>query len=320
MGVSPQCRSPETWKVVRLNTIPNRPIRFTLFDEFVATLQSWLADWSRSGSNAFIHSELYASRVPAPVGDVFTALTSYFHRAPETEPMVFRIVEDRITNLVATETLEPSDVLGHLSRVHALMGYSIICLFHGDIRLRRVAEVNLQLLVSWSQDMLKATARAASNGQLLYSEMVNALAFLGTDAAARSIPPQHELQAAWQHLGEAEKETALWHTWVVTESVRRAWVTARAVETIYLTLRDRGAACPGGLIFTMSKSVWEANSALAWTKACAESDTGFLHIWDTDRLCVQPTSDAIDEFAKVMIKLNFRTDRASTWAQGECGS
>lgn len=308
--------TPETWEIVKLNTVPNRPIRFTIFDEFVATLQSWLADWSRTGSNAFIHSELYASRIPSPISDVFTTLASYFHRSPETEPMVFRIIEDRITALVASEAHEPPDVVGHLSRVHALLGYSIICLFHGDIRLRRIAEVNLEVLVSWAQAMLKATARAASNGQLLHSEMVNALTFFETNACPRPVPPQHELQATWQQLGQAEKETALWHSWVVAESVRRAWVTARGVETIYTVLRDRDSVCPGGVTFTMSKSIWEANSALAWTKACAESDRSFLHIWDTERLCSQPTSEAMDEFAKTMIKLNFRTDRASTWVRG----
>ena len=309
---------PETWEIVRLNTIPNRPIRSGVTEEFVSTLNAWLGDWLRTGRNAFIHKELYTSRVPASIGDAFTALASYFHRTPATEPMVFRILEDRITALVANATREPSDVLGRISRVQALTAYSTICLFHGDIRLRRVAEVNLPHLVSWCSEMLQTTARAANSGQLLYAEMVNALAFLGTDDSANTLPPQDEMDAAWQHLGVAEQEMALWHTWVVAESVRRAWLTARGVETIYLALRDRSAACHGGLAFTMNKSIWEADTAFAWAKACAQSDPGFMHIFDTEKLCSQPTSDAMDEFAKVMIKMNFRTDRTSSWVRGGC--
>ncbi|KAJ9148684.1 hypothetical protein NKR23_g4914 [Pleurostoma richardsiae] len=315
---------PDTWRIVRMSTIPNRPMNTGMIEEYLSAMQSWLEEWSRSGCNTFMHRQLYTSRIPTPIGDAFTTLVAYFHRTPATEQMVFRIIEDRILELVETQGWqagqhEPLDVMGHLSRVQAMIAYLIIGLFHGNIRLRHVADTNLPLLVSWCQQMLEAAALAASNGQLLHSEMCNALVLISSETATVPLPPQAELQATWGRLGVAEKETALWHAWVVAESVRRAWLTARSVECIYLLLRDRAGICPGGLVFTMRRSVWAADSAFAWAKACAEADVEFLHIWETDRLCVRPNSDAIDEFAKVMIKLNFRTDRASQWVGGGCG-
>ncbi|MCJ1250560.1 hypothetical protein MMC30_007788 [Trapelia coarctata] len=112
-------------------------------------------------------------------------------------------------------------------------------------------------------------------------------------------------------------ETTLWHTWVVAEGVRRTWMVAHTVDTIERLLRDGTGPCSGSLMFTTRKGAWDADSAFAWIKICAGSDAGFIHLGETDELFRQPTPVALDEFAKIMIKMNFRTERMKRWMD-EC--
>jgi len=85
-------------------------------------------------------------------------------------------------------------------------------------------------------------------------------------------------------------------------------MVAHAVDTIYQMLRDGTGPCSGSLMFTTRKGAWDADSA---------SDAGFIHLGETDKLFTQPTPDALDEFAKIMIRMNFRTERTRRW-MGEC--
>ncbi len=324
--------TPESWETVGLlGTLPNRHITSRMLEEWACVIQGWLADWSTHGANVFVHHQLYASEVPPCIRDAFTTLASYHHRSSSTENMVFRIIGARITELARgeAEKVQASssaaesdclqevelDVLGHLSRVHALFAYVTIGLFHGNIRLRHVAESHLNLLVSWSQQMLRATARAAGSGQLLLSQAKKAprLGIYMLNPEEQQQPSEMTLPLIWRQLGLAEQEETLLHTWVLAESVRRAWLAARGVESIYRILRDEEIICPGGLMFTTRKGLWDADSAFTWANICAESDPGFLHIGMTDKLCLNSSPEDLDEFAKVIIKMNYRTERTRLW-------
>jgi hypothetical protein len=297
--------------------IPNRPLNSTMLEEFVNIIYGWLEDWVSRGSNVFVHRSLYGSRLASPISNAFTTLSSFIHRTAETEQLVFRIVEARMSELVDLE--QPSNLLDHLSRVQALIAYAIIGLFKGNIRLRHVAERHLHLLGSWAEQMRQAAADAARSGQLLLDAALSALDSRNTDVDVGDLGQHRRDQCLghiWRQFGEAEQEATLWHAWIVAESVRRTWTVARGVESVYQLLRDGTGPCPGGLMFTTRRGVWDASSAFAWTKICAEAKAGFLHLRETDKLFAPTSGESLDELATFLVQMNFRTERVRHWLEG----
>ncbi|KAJ5267564.1 hypothetical protein N7478_010372 [Penicillium angulare] len=90
----------------------------------------------------FIHPRLYDSYLPLAIQDAFTVTASYCTKSPETEDMVFRILESKADFLVGQD-YQSESLENLLAAVQALMLFQTIQLFDGNIRQRSIAERNL---------------------------------------------------------------------------------------------------------------------------------------------------------------------------------
>ncbi|KAE8387941.1 hypothetical protein BDV23DRAFT_160024 [Aspergillus alliaceus] len=113
--------------------------------------------FASSRKTPFIHHRLYDAYLPDAIQDAFTVSTAYRAKTPETEDMVFRILESKAASLVKQDH-QTSTLQTLLAAVQALMLFHIIQLFDGDVRQRSVAEQNMNTLRLWSLQ-LQAQAR-----------------------------------------------------------------------------------------------------------------------------------------------------------------
>lgn len=245
-----------------------------------------------------MHPHLYKRRLPRCIQDASTAVSSYNSRTPATRDMVLRIIEDRADELVTSPSEEAErDTFDHLARVQVLIAYSVIRHFDGDIRQRHLAEQHLPILDLWTSHMFESAARAAHNGTLLLSNAI-----------------EHPSLCQNTRVSSQEgQETLLWHAWILSESVRRTWLIAHFIRTIYLTLQRGSAECPGGVMVTTRRGVWGAGSAFAWTRMCAEQSVGFMHRNETIRMMVEGRPGDVDEFSLAMMEVDFGAERMERW-------
>lgn len=153
--------------------IPPNYSSSTLLDH-VETIKDWQRRWVQTGSNPYIHTNVYRFRMPRCVQDAYTTLSAYIERTPENKSVIARIVEDRVRQLlddqpdgIEGDQEETHGALGpfeNLARVHALHIYQSIGLFDGDIRLRHVAETQIPTLNAWLRQLLHSTKAAAAQG------------------------------------------------------------------------------------------------------------------------------------------------------------
>ena len=289
----------ESWRVAPIDASALAPVSVAVIKRYVTKVQGWLAEWVTEGQNPFIHRQLYAKRKPRHTQDAFTALSSYFSRTPATEDLIFQTIEDRVEELVSGEEqglarLEPFE---HISRVQALLIYSTIRLYDGDIRQRHLAEQHLDTVHRWTSQMLSTTAQAASSGALLTSNAIES-------------PQLRDNPSVTQ-------ETLLWHAWILAESVRRTWLVAHFIRVIYNGLQHQCVECPGGVPITTRRGVWEAGSAFAWTKICAESNVGLMHRSETRRFLMEGRPESCDPFVLAVMEVDFGSEQMERWG---CGS
>ncbi|KAH7140867.1 hypothetical protein EDB81DRAFT_724156 [Dactylonectria macrodidyma] len=292
--------APEAWVVAPIDASRLTPICNTVVNRYIAKIQGWLKEWVDTGSNPFIHSQLYKKRLPKSVQHVFTSLSAYFGRNSATEEMVFRIIEERSGEIVEEQNrpqAQPQlNSFNHMCRVQVLMMYSFVRLFNGDIRQRSLAEKQLPTLHLWTNQMLTAATDAAQDGSLLLSNLIE---------------PENLDQSVVNFQERLEK--LLWHAWILSESLRRTWLISKAINSIYLTLQSDSTECPGGVMFTTRRGVWEADTAFAWTKMCAERNVGFMHRNDTEKVLAGEKPGEVDHFSLAIMELDFGLEKFQRW-------
>ena len=106
---------------------------------------------------------------------------------------------------------------------------------------------------------------------------------------------------------------ALWHAWILAESVRRSWYVAMGLQSLYLMIQQGWTYCPGGMMFTTRQGVWEAETAIAWEKLCSEMDVGFIQRFEADKYLDQCNLSDIDEFAEMLLEMTFGSTRMDRW-------
>ncbi|KAH7144332.1 hypothetical protein B0J13DRAFT_554961 [Dactylonectria estremocensis] len=292
--------APEAWAVAPIDLSRMTPICNTVVNRYIAKIRGWLKEWVDTGSNPFIHSQLYKKRLPKSVQHVFTSLSAYFSRNSATEDMIFRIIEEQSNEVVEEQIRSQAqsqlNSFEHMGRVQVLMIYSFIRLFDGDIRQRSLAEKQLPTLRLWTNQMLAAATHAAQDGSLLVSNLI-------------------EPENLDQNVGNFQErlEKLLWHAWILSESLRRTWVVSKAIQSIYLTLQSGSTECPGGVMFTTRRGVWEADTAFAWTKMCAERNVGFMHRNDTEKVLVGEKPGEVDHFSLAVMELDFGLEKFQRW-------
>ncbi|EFX03463.1 RNA polymerase 2 mediator complex component [Grosmannia clavigera kw1407] len=316
--------APETWKIDRRpEPIPSaydmEPIR-----GHIVKIQQWLMRWVATGSCPFIHPYLYRVQQPGCVQVAFTTLTSYVYRTEVTADMVLQIVEDQASHLLSDNGVALADggvyhvnesasgfsptatprttssssapptaadaaapgLLEQLARTHALVVYQTISLFDGDIRARHLAEGRQAVLSRWA-------------GQLIESARLSlGVAWLQSDGL---------LTAVEQHP---------WYLWILSESIRRAWMVASAIEAIYGILQRGWYPCPGNIMCTTRQAIWNARSAADWEQCCAETADRpgqLAHRQDFERFFAESSAADIDEFIRALMASTFGDDRVRRW-------
>ncbi|KAJ6161449.1 hypothetical protein N7470_004845 [Penicillium chermesinum] len=87
----------------------------------------------------FIHARLYEAELPDAMADAFTVSAAYHAKSPETQDLVFRILEKKSSQL-AYKDYQQESIAELLAAVQALVLFHTIQLFDGDIRQRSIAE------------------------------------------------------------------------------------------------------------------------------------------------------------------------------------
>lgn len=229
-------------------------------------------------------------------------LSAYVSKTPGTDPMVYRVLEDRSEDLVKTEVETqrgPLDAFDHLARVQALMVFLIIRLWDGDIRQRHLAEKHLPTLDIWTRQMLDCGGEVATNGKMLTSNYLK-----GDD------PCPIEFDKA---KCDDDPEKLLWHAWILSETIRRTWAISESVRSIYSIMQMGEAECPGGMMVTTRRGAWEAESAYAWTKTCAEQTVGFMRRNETEKVLFECEPADVDQFTLVLLELDHGTEKLERW-------
>lgn len=319
--------APETWKIDHQPYLTTTVCDTELVRGHIANIQQWLRQWAATGGCPFIHPHLYRPRLPECAQVAFTTMTSYVHRTEATTDLVLRIVEDQASRLLSDNGVAPEDgggchlgdrrpgasslsspsspssppsastvglgLLEQLARTHALVVYQVISLFDGDIRARHLAEDRQTTLGRWA-------------GQLM-------------ESAAQSLTGQLASAAAAAATADAEHP---WYFWILSESIRRTWMVASAVEAIYGMLQRGWYPCPGNVMCTTREGLWDASSAADWEERCAHTAgaVGWLaHRADFERFFSEAGAADIDEFSRALMASTFGHDRVRRWERDSGG-
>jgi hypothetical protein len=249
------------------------------FDRVLHKVLGWLTEWIETGSNPFIHRQLYRVCFPDEIQGAYMALSAYLHKTASNAQIVYRIIEDRATRLVEQGLLldlpvNNRDSVLNLSRVQALLVYQCIGLYDGNMRLRHLAERHIPVLESWVMVVMEQTSQLTS-----------------------SATPPHN----------AASENMLWYSWIMAESARRVWLIIAGVQGLYklFTNPDPTVPCMGGTLFTSRRGFWEAPNAKAWERACTERYAGLVRLTETEKMFALVPKEEISEFAKVVLECTF---------------
>lgn len=291
--------TPETWNIVPLNADALAPVNIAVLHGYLSKAQSWLREWASTGSNPFIHSELYSKSMPACVQDAYMVLSMYLSKTDKNRDLVLRLMQDKAEAFVSLEQAKtPDNLVDQIGRVHALLVYTIMRLFDGDIRQRHLAEKHLPTLVSWAEALReRATNATGANSLLLDNPLTH-------DKGANGLPEGKYPKSA---------EGILWNAWILSESIRRTWYISRLVSSGYHLMKTGAVVCPGTIPITTRKGVWQSKTASSWLKACAEKSVGFANRNETEALIGVGKAEEVDKFTLALMELDFGTDRIEEW-------
>lgn len=296
--------SPETWTVGRFPKVEG--VSFSIADlrRYIRRILQWLTQWVDKGSNEFIHPQLYSNRFPRSIQDAYMALSCYVRRTKVNEQIIFRTIEDRAKGLVDEYTSSPTnpwprltDPLENLARVQALLVYQVICLYDGDIRLRHLAETHIPILTTWVHEMIEQVSQTPCLG----------LSLISPAHSQSSIDDYNQISSHSCDL--------LWYSYILSESTRRTRFIASSLQTIYAMIQmGQIFSCPGSVMFSTRKGIWEARSAREWEELCSEVSVGFVSLEESERLFVEAKPDEVNNFSKVFLEAAFGIERVERWA------
>ncbi|KAL7907652.1 hypothetical protein GGI35DRAFT_454531 [Trichoderma velutinum] len=336
---NPWFLSPSAW-VITYNNDPVR--RRGCFNEealrqYPERAMAWLKQWSVDGYCPFIHlnQQKTYNGFPDCLQDAYTVTAAYTNSTPATKRLALRILQSRATQLVSNfKDARPLEDLifgpmTALSRLQALLVYTIVGLFDGDIRARGQAESNLDILKSWATELWERAMLDISQGPVAEdhsSVSINDLPAtescknLGTtqgvmDAAAPPLTDETITDAKYDYMGLLMDGTvySAWQTWAFAESIRRTCLTVGITRSVFRVLQKGWSECPGGIIFTAANGLWDAPDPHIWMKRIASS--GFLAVRhsDLENLVAQTDRSKVDEFARTVVIVSFGLERYAQW-------
>ncbi|RDW59932.1 hypothetical protein BP6252_13019 [Coleophoma cylindrospora] len=282
----------DTWAMKPCNQEP-ACVTYVELEPFVGAVEEMLQCWVRTGHNSFIHRRLYEKGMPTCLQDAFTTLAAYSGRTPATKETILQIAEERSLALAkqSPPTAEGAQgILAHLARVQALFIYEFIHLFDGSVRLRASAEQQLPTLRLWAIRMWEIAKR-----------------YRGQDGYVPSSWNATEFDR------EYDASSQMWQLWILTESVRRSHLIIDTIANIYDTMTKGWAECPGAVMFTTCRGLWEAESAIKWFELSCAKPPLLVPSLQPGPLISEYAAEEIDDFAKLYWRFIVGTDKIQCW-------
>lgn len=292
---------PETWVVSHRGAISNgMRVPIDVLKEYNTIIQSWLERWVNSGACPMIHSHLYKGKFPSCVQAAYTTLTSYIHRTPENTDIVLRIIQDRVNELVQENHKvnggkSDTSLFEKLSNLHALIIYQVIGLLDGDIRARHVAEGHIGVQSDWAGVLFDSAGKILSNSE----DLINHL----SDYLPRSSASSQQR----------------WYLWILSETIRRTWLVANTISGVFTALQQRWSICPGDIMFTNRRGLWDAASATEWELQWFINDPIFLKHSESMALLDDWRPEDIDEFGTTLLHISFQQETLEQWRNQSIG-
>ncbi|KAK5064438.1 hypothetical protein LTR84_000271 [Exophiala bonariae] len=304
--------APETWKISHgVEPSSALPVGKTTMKNYMKILQSWFERWVTTGSSPLFHHCLYSTNSPACVQVAYATLSSYIYRTSANTETILQIVEDRSNDLLrdngatldrvgddkwADEEHQDVELFVQLTRLHALLVYQIIGLLESDLRSRHVAEGRLAVQTSWARKLFQSAGTVLSNAHSVDTQLVGFL----------SIASNYSQQQ--------------WYLWILSESIRRVWLVAVSLSSIFSALQRGWGTCPGGIMYTHRSGLWNAASATEWEKHCSGKQVEFLHRFGSTKLFDDAEPADVDEFGTAMLDMTFNGELLERWRGGSVRS
>lgn len=257
--------------------------------EFVAKrLATIPRTFAQHGQTMFIHRIQFQLSCSPALQDAMSACALYCMKGVANQALVFRNLEHKCQQLIASTNALLASKTDLLSALQALLLYQMMRLFDGDIRLRAHAEADAPIAILWASQLSTLTYNAAHA----------TLAAPGsTDTSIVTIGCKSD-----------------WQSWLVDESIRRTVITTFMLKGVYSFLK-LGCDSPTDLrvCFTAQAALWDAQSAIGWCRA--QEETERLEIWVTrwDEAITKATPMDLEELGVLIMTMLWGPEATRTW-------
>ncbi|KAF5632020.1 RNA polymerase II mediator complex component [Fusarium sp. NRRL 52700] len=289
---------PQSWTIRYHYDAPNFIPPASVFTNFIRGLQNWLARFSKTGHNPFIHRHLYSdSEYPQCIQDAYSACVISSSATGENETIVNAISATHITNLINAQPARSASVIStmdHLARTQALLIHILLSLFSTSIERRARAENLISLLHAWKNQLWES----ATNDSTLASP----LPILGLTSGVTTA-------------GELDPIPGLYRSFILSESIRRTGLLCNIATGVYGGLKGSNIqSCGGDIHITTQAKFWEACSSARWEAVARNTDPLFIYTLKGQMLLQQGVGAAqVDEFARHLFTIMWGLEMVETW-------
>jgi hypothetical protein len=224
--------------------------------------------------------------------------------------VVLRSIDCRVNDLLATPN--PPGLFQLLARTQALILYHIIRVFDGDIAARAAAERTQSALEDSAMDLLMHVDFNCPSPQ---KEPATAATAEASAAVAAGQLPMCPLGSTRQ----------FWRDWIVQESGRRTLLFTFFFLQAYRVISGQPVGgCDGRLglchSFTMSASLWHAESPLAFARAWYQGRHLIVENTDFSVVLSQAKAEDVDAYGRIILTSLIGKDEAEVWFAARGGS
>lgn len=123
-------------------------------DFCISSIRSLILQLVQRSRSPFIHPHSYQQLPPVAYQDLLGICAMYSQKTPQNQAVIFSMLDSRVSSLIYSSKVSTWSKKDRLLAVQALTSYQIIRLFDGDIRQRVLAEKHLDVLESWTIDLI----------------------------------------------------------------------------------------------------------------------------------------------------------------------
>jgi hypothetical protein len=241
--------------------------------------------FAEQGQTMFVHRFLFQERNPPALQDALSACALYCLKNSENQALVFRNLEHKQQQLIASTDLLLVSNTDLLAGLQALLLYQMIRLFDGDIRLRAQAEADEPVLLMWAGH--------------LHSRMRQVVPSLAGSAEAQFLP---------------ENRSMNWQRWLIEESSRRTVITAFMLKGVYDFLKLGYDNAPNlQMSFTAQSALWNAQSEIGWRRAHSEREQLEVQVTYWDEVIAKAKPSDLEELGVLIMVMLWGIDATKKW-------